>query len=185
MARPRKLSNDDVLVAALGIVHGQGPDHLTFATASEACGLSPATLVQRFGTRDGLLRAALLRAWDNLYARTAELARSAPPTPQGAIDLLVSLSGSYGGIEAYAEGLKVLREDFRDPELRARGAAWKRQLIEIIERCFVMVPIAPNGIGLLLISQWQGSLLWWAFEPERRVDEHVAEHLGRFVKSVC
>lgn len=46
-----------------------------------------------------------------------------PVAADGAIALLVGRSGAYGGIESYANGLLVLREDFRDPVLRARGAA--------------------------------------------------------------
>ena len=50
--------------------------------------------------------------------------------------MLVALSGDYGGIEAYAEGLLVLREDLRDPVLRARGAAWKKALSKALDDCF-------------------------------------------------
>ena len=97
---------------------------LTFATLAEASGLSGATLVQRFGSKDGLRQRALLRAWDHLDARTAELAAQ----PIDAIELLVGLSGQYDEIEQYAENLMILREDLRDPVLRARGAAWEIEL---------------------------------------------------------
>lgn len=184
MARPKKLSDGDVLEAALRIAQGRGPDHLTFAAVSEACGLSPATLVQRFGTRDGLLQAALLRAWDRLDDLTAQAAATAALTPEGAVALLVGLSADYGGIETYAEGLMVLREDFRDPTLRARGAAWKRALSGAIEACFAGTPSAPAGVGLLMISQWQGCLVWWAFEPDGPVDRYVERQLRAFCRVI-
>src|SRR5690242_1347041 len=118
------MSDEEVLQAALDIIHSRGPDALTFASLSQSCGLSPATLVQRFRSKELLKQGALLLAWDQLDARTRAIAQDTPKTPQGAIALLVGLSRSYGGIEAYAEGLLVLREDFRDPALRARGAKW-------------------------------------------------------------
>ena len=80
--------------------------------------------MQRFGSKAGLKRSALMLAWDRLDQRTAALAGRAPRTPRGAIEILVRLSTDYEGIEAYAEGLLLLREDLRDPALRARGAAW-------------------------------------------------------------
>ncbi len=87
--------------------------------------------------------------------------------------------------EDYAEGLLVLREDFRDPVLRARGAAWKAALAEALDACFAGKPSAPKGIGLLMASQWQGSLLWWAFEPQERLDVYVEKSLRLFVAAVA
>ena len=184
MARTKKLSDDVVLDTALALIHGRGPDRLTFASLAEASGLSPATLVQRFKGRAELMQAALLRAWDQLDAKTSSLAVKTPRTPEGAVALLVGLSGSYGGIDDYAEGLLVLREDFRDPLLRARGAQWKAVLTAALDDCFATLPNAPEGVGLLMASHWQGSLLWWAFEPDDRLDVYVNRSLDRFVEAL-
>ena len=184
MARTKKLSDDAVLDAALGLIHQRGPDQLTYASLAEASGLSPATLVQRFKGKAELMQAALLRAWDQLDARTARLADETPKTPAGAIRLLVGLSGDYGGIEHYAEGLLVLREDFRDPVLRARGSAWKTALCAALDTCFASAQDAPRGVGLLMASHWQGTLLWWAFEPAEPLKVHVEKGLRGFVAAV-
>ena len=180
MPRPKTRSDRDVLEHALKLIHERGPEALTFANLSGLCGLSPATLVQRFETKAKLKQAALLSAWDRLDARTTALAEEAPKTPDGAIALLVGLS-HYGNIDAYAEGLLVLREDLRDPALRARGAAWKTALTAAIDSCFADVPFTPEDVGLLMASQWQGSLLWWAFDPQGTIEEYVAARLRRFV----
>ena len=107
-----------------------------------------------------------------------------PKSAEGAIEFLVALSKDYGGIEAYAEGLLVLREDLRDPVLRARGAAWKDRLSRILEECFSGVAHVPPGIGLLIASQWQGSLLWWSFDPQGDIDRFVEDSLRSFVAAV-
>jgi len=139
---------------------------------------------QRFGSKAGLKRRTLLQAWDSLDDKTARLAAELPVTPAGAIELLVSLSRDYGGIESYAEGLLVLREDLRDPELRARGAAWKSALSAALEVRFATVPDAPQGIGLLMAAQWQGSLLWWSFDPAGRIEDHVEAALESFLAAL-
>ena len=180
MPRHKTLRDEDVLDAALALMHGGGPDALTFATLARASGLSPATLVQRWGGKAALKCATLHRAWDGLDARTARLAAEAPRTPEGAIAILVALSRGYGDIEAYAEGLLMLREDLRDPSLRARGARWRDALSQALDACFQGVP-APPGIGLVLAAQWQGSLLWWSFDPAGRIEDFVEESLRRFV----
>jgi AcrR family transcriptional regulator len=184
MPRPKTLPDDDVLAAAHRLMHEHGPDALTFARVAQACGLAASTLVQRFKSKAGLVQSTLLHAWDRLDAKTARLAVTVPKTPEGAIELLVKLSSEYGDIETYAEGLLVLREDLRDPALRARGAAWKESLSRALEECFSEVPHAPRGIGLLIASQWQGSLLWWGFDPRQDVERFVEDSLRRFVAAV-
>lgn len=183
MPRTKTLSDGDVLKIAHRLMHEIGPDALTFEALGRACGLSPATLVQRFRTKAGLKRATLTMAWDLLDEKTASLAKSVPRTPTGAVEMLVALSGGYGGIEAYAEGLLVLREDFRDPDLRARGAAWKKALSSALDACFAGTA-APKGAGLLLATHWQGSLLWWGFDPNEPVETYVKKALERFLKSI-
>lgn len=184
MARPKTLPDSDVLDAAYRLIHEQGPEALTFANVGAACGLSGATLVQRFRSKAELVQATLLRAWDGLDEKTARLGATLPKTPDGAIRLLVGLSGGYGGIEAYANGLLVLREDLRDPVLRARGAVWKATLSGTLDDCFSAIPQAPNGVGLLMASHWQGSLIWWGFDPQGPVEKFVEDSLKRFVAAI-
>ena len=184
MPRPKTLPDEHVLEAAHRLIHERGPEALTFESLGRACGLSPATLVQRFKSKAGLKQSTLLQAWDRLDEKTARLAATVPKTPAGAIALLVALSRDYGDIEAYAEGLLVLREDLRDPALRARGARWKAALSDALDSCFSEAPAAPPGIGLLMASQWQGSLLWWSFDPQGRVEDYVEENLDLFVSTV-
>jgi AcrR family transcriptional regulator len=184
MPRSKTLSDQDVLAAAYKLMHEQGPEALTFDSVARACGLSAATLVQRFRSKAGLKQRTLLYAWDRLDEKTARLAATIANTADGAVGFLVALSRDYGGIEAYAEGLLVLREDLRDPVLRARGAAWKDRLSSILDDCFAGVANALPGMGLLIASQWQGSLLWWAFDPQGDVDDFVEDSLRRFVAAV-
>jgi AcrR family transcriptional regulator len=184
MPRVKILPDADVLEIAHRLIHRHGPDALTFAMLSEASGLSAATLVQRFGSKAELIRAALLQAWDRLDDRTAALAASTPKTPEGAVAMLVALSGGYGDIDAYAQGLLVLREDFRDPALRARGAAWKTALMAALDECFAGLPGKPPGVGLLMAAQWQGLLIWWGFDPVEDVAQAVKHGLQRFVMAL-
>jgi AcrR family transcriptional regulator len=181
MPRPKSQSDEQLLDAALALVHSGGIDRLTFAALSDRCGLSAATLVQRFGTKAGLTQRTLLHAWDKLQARTQELASSVPKTPDGAVELLVGLSRHDGDVEAYAEGLLILREDLRDPVLRRRGAAWEAALTAAIGECFASVPDAPSAIGVALAAHWQGALIWWAFGAQRPLDDYLAESLRTLI----
>jgi AcrR family transcriptional regulator len=184
MSRPKLLSDSAVLGQAFELIRTAGPDALTFASLASASGLSGATLVQRFGTKAQLRQRAMLHAWDVLEQRTAQLIESMDRTPDGARKLLVDLSRDYGGVDAFAEGLLLLREDMRDPVLRERGAAWGKTLNRALDACFAGRPGTPKGIGAILASQWQGALLWWAFDPHKPAHEVVNEALKRLVAAL-
>lgn len=181
MARPKTQTDGEVLDIALALAHENGVANLTFSALANRCGLSGATLVQRFGNKQSLIQHTLLHAWDMLDALTRKLASTAPRTPDGAIELLLGLSEQYGGIESYGEGLLLLREDVRDPILRARGAAWEAELTAALESRFAAVGEAPAGVGYALAAFWQGSLTWWAFQADRPLHDYLAEKLRSFV----
>lgn len=179
MPRPRTVPDEALLDAALGIVHRDGPAALTFGALASDVGLAGSTLVQRFGNKTELLRAALLRAWDVLDEVTADLIARAASGPDGVVELLVSLTASTPE-DDYAEHLPVLREDLRDPVLRARGAAWIAALADAIDR---RLDEAPSGTGRLVVAWWQGQLTVWGFDRAGRLDVSVraglADLLGR------
>ncbi|CDX20366.1 Transcriptional regulator, repressor protein MphR(A) [Mesorhizobium plurifarium] len=185
MTRPKTQSDEQVLEAAYRLMHADGPEALTFERLARASGLSGSTLVQRFKNKTLLKQRTLLYAWDGLDRKTEQAAASVPRTPAGAVELLVALSSGYGDIESYAEGLLVLREDLRDPVLRARGAAWKTALSTMLADCFAGVHGVPDNIGLLMAAHWQGTLLWWSFDPDdMELTTYVEHSLTRFVTAV-
>ena len=145
MPRPKTQSDQKVLDVALAIVRSGGVDRLTFAALAARCGLSAATLVQRFGTKPGLTQRTLLHAWDKLQASTIELVASVPKTPEGAVQLLVGLTHHDDTVEHSAEGLLLLREDLSDPVLRDRGAAWRAALTADSTSASPPPPAPPTG----------------------------------------
>jgi len=173
MPRPKSLPDEVVLECALTLMRSHGPDALSFGTLARATGLSGATLVQRFGSKPALIKAATSHAWDQLDRATAEAIGSAPDGAEGVVSLLVALSG-YGDIETYADNLLILREDLRDPELRARGRAWHAVLVDAIS---TRLPDRREGMAAVILDQWQGSLLWWSFDPDEKVEHHVERRL--------
>ncbi len=167
-----------VLDAAGSLAALHGPSALTFALVGTSVGLSPASLVQRFGTRDELVRAALLHMWDKLDQATAAADARSPSGPEGALELLVRLSVGYGpGDDEVAQGLLLLREDLRDPLLRARGVAWGDTLAAALGRRLCSKPTRQKLLGRLLVQQWQGAVLWWCFSRSGRLGTYLRREL--------
>ena len=184
MPRRKTLSDDDLLDRALYVMRRVGPEGVTFAAVAAETGLSPATLVQRFGTKNALLHAALVRAWDLLDERTRLAIDVAPAGPGGAIALLVALSEDFSGEADYAEGLLVLREDMRDAELRERGVRWGEVLAEAVGARLADGFGPRLDLGRLMIAQWQGITLWWGFSRQGVLPDVVARELTAFCRAI-
>ncbi|MGV3491081.1 MAG: TetR/AcrR family transcriptional regulator [Devosia sp.] len=184
MPRPRKISEEDVVEAVAALLARQGPGALTFAAASEATGLSPATLVQRYGNRDALMQAALVWMWDQLDLETAAADAAHPVDAEGAVALLVRLSTGYGSGDDAGQGLLLLREDFRDPILRARGAAWQAALGQALGRRLSNDPAQQKRLGTLMASQWQGAVLWWGFSREGTLRSYLRHELRDWLHAI-
>jgi AcrR family transcriptional regulator len=183
MPRKRTIPDETLLDAALAIVHESGPDSLTFAALAPRVGLAPSTIVQRYGTKAQLLQSALLRAWDLLDDQTEVAARAAPLDPSGVTDLLVRLTGQYD-VHDFADQLLVLREDLRDPLLRARGDAWLSTLTAEVDRRLSEVPEIGRGLGELIVTYWQGVLTVWSFRREADAVSVVRAALEDFLNRV-
>ena len=183
MPRPRTLSDTELLVGALAVIARVGPDSLTFAAVAAEVGLSSATLVQRFGSKSALLKAALMHGWDQLDAQTATLDATLPATPGGAVEMLAALSGP-GDSERFVDGLRVLRADFQDPELMQRGERWCDVLADALGRRLADRSGPRPDLGALMTAQWQGTVLCWGFSRRRPLRDVVVEALAAWCAAI-
>ena len=83
MAPPRKHDTDRILDAARTIALRDGPRATSVAAIAAESGAPAGTLYHRFGSRDGILRAAWLRALEGSQARWLEAARDPDPLEAG------------------------------------------------------------------------------------------------------
>lgn len=173
MGRRKTISDEAVLAALLAALESVGPDRLSFAVASKAAGLAAATLVQRFGSREAMVEAVLLHAWDMLDRATAQADAQAPVTPDGAIALLMQLTPAETAADDLTDGLLLLREDYRNPVLRARGCAWGHVLAHALSRRLATRPEDAERLGWQMARLWQGALIWWGFTREGDPREQI------------
>ncbi|WP_408595120.1 TetR/AcrR family transcriptional regulator (plasmid) [Paracoccus marcusii] len=116
MPRPKLVSDEDVLAAALDTLAEQGMT-FTLSDLARRVGLSRATLIQRFGDRNAILRhiaefeVSATRAWINAY-----------PLETGAEGLwkfLEAIVRGMGGGEGFSARVQIAALEVRDPALRA------------------------------------------------------------------
>lgn len=90
MAPPRKHDTGRILDAARELVLREGPRATSISAIAAASGAPAGTLYSRFGSRDGILAAAWLRALERFQAR----ALAAAGEPGGAIEAAVAMAGA-------------------------------------------------------------------------------------------
>lgn len=177
MARHKRISDAELLDVALAAMRRVGSDRLSFGRLADEVDLAASTLVQRFGTKDGLVRAVLDRAWDQLDAATTTAIADAVDGTSGVVQLLGALSQQYD--DDPAQQLLLLRDDLRDPELRARGAAWFERLAGAVEQRLAMVLPDTTGLGEAVVAHWQGAVTLWMFHQDRPAGDVITAAVRR------
>jgi AcrR family transcriptional regulator len=137
MAPPRKHGTDVILDAARTLVLDGGPRAASVAAIAKASGAPAGTLYHRFGSRDGILAAAWLRALERFQARalTAEADTAAECALDTATAMAVAAIGFARELPADARLLLTIRPgDLLDGEpdaaFRDTLAAMNAPLIE-------------------------------------------------------
>src|SRR5687767_5568699 len=99
--RPRQASDEDLLKATFRAIARFGPSRLTLADVAAEAGVSPAALVQRFGSKRALLLAAAADAARGAdYIFPALRARHCSPLQAllGLADCMTLLGGTPGEV---------------------------------------------------------------------------------------
>jgi len=148
MPRSRTIPDAQVFAIIQRMLEDGGDKSVSFGTVGTATGLAPPTLVQRYGSRDAMVRAARAAAWDALDLRTAAaIAGTADKGPQG-------LLKAIGPVDATA-----FAADLRDAELAKRAATWRASVEAALTLRLGGGQKARESAALLFVA-WQGQALW-------------------------
>jgi len=186
--RPRETTDEQILAATHRVVSRLGPN-LTLADVGREAGISPATLMQRFGSKRGLLLAFAASGAQGLgdeFARFRQKRRS----PLAAVyDVAQCVAAMAGTPETLSNSLAFLQMDLFDPEFHKHALAHSRGMIagikalldEAIEarelqRCDT-ARLARAVQGLI-----GGSLLQWAIDRDGKAADRLREDLESLLK---
>jgi AcrR family transcriptional regulator len=117
--RPRQTSDEQILAATARVMQRRSPTQLTLADVAKEAGVVPATLIQRFGTKRGLLL-AMCRTAPSAVPLQFAAARAKHSSPLKAlIELYADCTSFAPTPEAVANGLAYLQIDLSDPDFHA------------------------------------------------------------------
>jgi AcrR family transcriptional regulator len=178
--RPRETTDQEILAATGRVMQRLGPAQITLADVAEEAGVVPATLIQRFKTKRGLLLATCRTAPDMVPGQFAQ-ARAKYGSPLTAlVEIYAGCSGFAPTPEAVANGLAYLQVDLTDPEFHAITLAQFRALEEETRRLLDEAVVArelcecdTGQLARLLQHLNGGAMLGWAVFREGTLERWV------------
>lgn len=149
MARPRSIPDDDIFAAIRTALARDGEKAVAFGPVAQMTGLAAPSLVQRYGSRDGMVRAALLDGWQKLAART-ELVDD--PHPHGLLKALTEPA-------TLMTDPALMAVTLRDPALAQSAQEWRTQ-VETLLTLRMGGGAKGREAATLLFAAWMGQVQW-------------------------
>ncbi len=184
MPRPRSASDDAILAATGRAIARYGLPKLTLATVAREAGLAPATLVQRFGSKRGLLLAFASRTEEGVR-RVFARARAAHDSPVAALRAAVSGLARVRDRAELANNLTFLYMDLTDPDFHAHAHRHAEVVRDEITSLLGRARSASELTGHVDVDRlaravfvtYQGSLVTWALTGDGALAQTVRDDL--------
>ena len=166
--RPRQASDEDILMAAFRAIRRLGPARLTLADVAKDAGVSPAALVQRFGSKRALLLAvAADAAGGSQYIFPGIRARHRRPVA-ALLGLSECLTLMGTTPETIANNLTFFQIDLKDKEFHRHALAASQGMLDgitaLVREAIAAGELARCNAGRLataIHATMNGSLLNW------------------------
>jgi AcrR family transcriptional regulator len=183
--RPRGIEDGVILQAAADLIGRAGLARLTLAGVAQQVGLVPGTLVQRFGSKRGLLLALAAQAAKDADA-LLEQVRAEHATALGALEAVILAPGAVMATpETYANHLAFLCVDLTDPEFHphalavheAQGRAVTSELTRAVATGELRAGTDVAALARTVQAVAAGAGLMWALDREGTLPDRTRREL--------
>lgn len=187
--RPRETSDEEILAATARVMQRRSPTQLTLADVAKEAGVVPATLIQRFGTKRGLLLTLCGTAPGGVAGQFAA-ARVRHKSPLKAlIELYADCTSFAPTPEAMANGLAWLQNDLTEPDFHSITLAQFRAIREETKRMLDEAVAAgelrncdTGELARLIQHLNGGAMVAWAVYRQGSVSSWVRRELEALLK---
>ena len=189
VGRPRGTEDAAILRAAAEVIGRTGPARFTLAAVASEIGLVPATLVQRFGSKRGLLLALARQSAadaDAIAGQAREVRRQHGSALAALTALAVGRLAPMTTPDRFANHLAFLCLDLTDPELyepalavhEAHGRAIAALLEEAVGAGELRAGTKAGPLTRSIQSAIAGAGLTWALDREGTLPDRVAAEIA-------
>lgn len=175
MARPRVIEQDDILDAAEAVVVRSGAVHLTLDAVAIEAGISKASVIYDYKTKQQLIRAVIERRVDREYERIQETTAALGATPSASIRGLIAAASDAPPDDARSVAVSLGAALAQDNELRKPIEDYYTRIIASI----MQTSQKPRG-GLLAFLALEGlkALEWknfhsWSDQERKRILQEI------------
>ncbi len=173
MPRPRTATDADILEGAIRAISRVGPGRLTLTEVGREVGLSPATLLQRFGSKRGLLLALAGHAATSIDDCFAAARRATGSPLDALLVTAMDMARHVESPEALANHLAFLQIDLSDPAFHTLALSGAQRTLagyEVLLREAISIgDLAPCNVRQLaraIQAMTGGSLINWAIHRD-------------------
>jgi AcrR family transcriptional regulator len=167
--RPRTILDEDIIAAAAKVIGRVGPGNLTLADVGKEAGVSAATLVQRFGSKRGLLLAMATSAAESMDA-CFDMVRAAHTSPLAAVVAAATdITRYFDTPEEVANHLSFLQMDLSDPDFHRLMVISSKKTLDGYRRLLreavaagELVECDTQRLARAITAICGGSLIQWA-----------------------
>jgi AcrR family transcriptional regulator len=185
VARPIETADDDLLDAASAVLMADGPAAFTLARAADAAGVSAATLVKRFGSKERLFL-RLSQRWVASLDEQLRLAAAASARPLERFRA-VALH-SYHDLDRPATAhnqIAALAVDLQNDELRGwLHVGWEhlrrhlaRHAAEAIANGELVGSPPPERLARIVAAAMEGGCIAWSVHPQGSLIQRLSDDL--------
>jgi AcrR family transcriptional regulator len=187
--RPKLVEDAALLAGTARVIERLGPVRLTLADVAKEVGLAPATLVQRFGSKRGLLLAVARQGAGSVreeFARIRAAHRSPLAALAGVAECMAQMARTP---QALANGLAFFQIDIADREFHRLALQHARQfraelraILDEAVRAGELRQCATARLANALQGLIGGSLMNWAIHREGKAAAWIAADLETLLR---
>lgn len=187
--RRKTASDDEILQAAARVLARLGPTHLRLADVAAEVGLAPATLIQRFETKRGLLLAVARRGGKTMAEQFARRRREARSPLDAVTEVCTCVKRLADSPQTLANSLAILQLGLTDPEFgdvtraheRILHAEVKRLLQDAVDGGEIQ-GVTAQALARAIVALVRGSLLTWGFRRTGAPDTWIRQDLETLIR---
>jgi AcrR family transcriptional regulator len=188
--RPRKVSDDEVFLAAQRAISRLGPADLTLARIAQEAGVTAGALVQRFGSKRGLMLQLVDRFSGGTADTFAEL-RQGHRSPLAVLRAYAECMADMASTpEALLRNFAHLQSDLKDPDFRRRLAIsaratreeLRRLIKEAIDAGELVAATNARQLARTIEAVVGGSMMSWAMHQEGAAAKWMRDDLNAVLK---
>jgi AcrR family transcriptional regulator len=186
--RPRTIDDGAILQAAAAVISRHGPSTFTLADVAKEIGLSPATLLQRFGSKRGLMLALAQSGVDGIEACFSAVRAAHPRALDALTAAATEMTRHVDTPEEMANHLAFLQIDLSDPEFyrlmlenSTRILAGYKALLDEAVASGELMKCDTRRLARAVGSLAGGSLISWAVLREGTAEAFVRKDLETLI----